>query len=244
VSTIEPFQRLEFLGFILAEDGRKMSKRWGNVINPDDIVAQVGADTLRVYEMFMGPFENTIAWSKDGVVGARRFLERVHGLSDHLSESEPEDVTRQLHKTIKKVTEDIEGFKFNTAISAMMIFVNVAEKQGLTKETYETLVTLLAPFAPHLAEEIWHSLGHASSIHTTEFPVADSELARDTTITLGVQINGKMRGTITVSPDATEDIALAAVYENTELHSRLLDQEIAKVIYVPGRILNFVLKNG
>jgi leucyl-tRNA synthetase len=241
VSTIEPFQRLEFLGFILAEDGRKMSKRWGNVINPDDIVAQVGADTLRVYEMFMGPFENTIAWSKDGVVGARRFLERVNGLVDHLVENESNEVTRQLHKTIKKVTEDIEQFKFNTAVSAMMIFVNVAEKHGLTKVTYEIFIKLLAPFAPHLTEEIWHALGHQTSIHVADFPVADETLARDTTITLGVQINGKMRGTIEITPDATEVDALKAVEASTTIAEKLSGNAIDKVIYVPGRILNLLV---
>ncbi len=241
VSTTEPFQRLEFLGFILAEDGRKMSKRWGNVINPDDIVDLVGADTLRIYEMFMGPFENTIAWSKDGLAGARRFLEKVNGLSEHIVESEPATVTNQLHKTIKKVAEDIEGFKFNTAISAMMIFVNLAEKEGLEKESYQIFLRLLAPFAPHLTDELWTLAGNSNSIHITEFPTFDESLAVDETVTIGVQINGKVRGEITVSPEASEDEVMEAVKENQQLVERLAAGEVKKIIYKPGKILNLIV---
>ena len=242
VSTIEPFQRLEFLGFILAEDGRKMSKRWGNVINPDDIVEKVGADTMRVYEMFMGPFENTIAWSTDGLVGARRFLERVNGLSEHVSENEIETVTRQLHKTIAKVAHDIEHFKFNTAISSMMVFINVAEKEGLSAASYQTFLQLLAPFAPHLADELWSELATVSgSVHQSVFPTADETLAKDDTVTIGVQINGKVRGEITISPEATEAEALSLVAENQLLQERMAGQKPSKIIYKAGRILNIIM---
>ncbi|REK52755.1 MAG: leucine--tRNA ligase [Bacteroidetes bacterium] len=240
VSTIEPFQRLEFLGFILAEDGRKMSKRWGNVINPDDIVDLVGADTMRVYEMFMGPFENTIAWSKDGLAGARRFLEKVNGLSEHITDNEPKEVTAQLHKTIKKVSEDIENFKFNTAVSAMMIFVNLAEKEGLTQASYKAFLKLLAPFAPHLTEELWAEMaGNSGSIHTAEFPAFDPALAVDETVTIGVQINGKVRGDITIAPDATEEEVMAVVRASEQLAARL-SENIIKIIYKPGKILNIL----
>lgn len=241
VSTIEPFQRLEFLGFILAEDGRKMSKRWGNVINPDDIVELVGADTLRVYEMFMGPFENTIAWSKDGLAGARRFLERVNGLSEHIVESEPKEVTILLHKTIKKVSEDIEAFKFNTAVSAMMIFVNLAEKEGLTSQTYQNFLRLLAPFAPHITEELHAMAGNTESIHTVAFPTFDASLAKDDLVTIGVQVNGKVRGDITISPDATEEEAQNVAKNNPNIKARLDGGEIKKVIYKPGKILNLIV---
>jgi leucyl-tRNA synthetase len=245
VSTLEPFQRLEFLGFILASDGRKMSKRWGNVINPDDIVELVGADALRIYEMFMGPFENTIAWSQDGLVGARRFLERVNGLNEHVisgdADESPETV-RQLHKTIKKVCEDIEGFKFNTAVSAMMIFINVAEKEGLSDDTYAAFLRLLAPFAPHLCEELWRTHGKTDSIHLADFPTYESDLAKDTTVTIGVQINGKMRGEITISPDASEAEAVTATNANPQIQARLGEGTTVKTIYVPGRILNFIQK--
>jgi len=242
VSTIEPFQRLEFLGFILAEDGRKMSKRWGNVINPNDIVELVGADTLRLYEMFMGPFENTIAWSQDGLAGARRFLERVNGLSEHITAEEPKATTTALHKTIKKVSEDIEGFKFNTAVSAMMIFINQAEKEGLSLVTYDAFLRLLAPFAPHITEELWRDSGNADSIHRAEFPAYDDSLAKDDEVTIGVQINGKMRGEITISPEATETEAMELTKEHPNLAEKINSEAIAKIIYVPGRILNILQK--
>jgi len=239
VSTIEPFQRLEFLGFILAEDGRKMSKRWGNVINPDDVVELVGADTLRIYEMFMGPFENTIAWSQDGLAGARRFLERVNGLSEHLTEDEPAETTILFNKTIKKVIEDIEGFKFNTAVSSMMIFINQVEKTGLTKENYLAFLKLLAPFAPHITEELY-SEHLDESVHLGDFPVCDEELAEDKEVTIGVQINGKLRGKMTLSPEASEEEAMSLFYEEKNVAEKMKDQEIKKVIYVPGRILNVI----
>lgn len=241
VSTLEPFQRLEFLGFILAEDGRKMSKRWGNVINPDDIVNLVGADTLRVYEMFMGPFENTIAWSQDGLAGARRFLERVNGLAEHIKETESPAVTTLLHKTIKKVTDDIEGFKFNTAVSAMMIMLNTAEKEGLTQQSYDMFLRILAPFAPHVTEELWAEGGHLDSLHVEKWPIVDESLLKDEQVTIGVQINGKHRGEITLSPEASEQEALDLVKGDTSLTERLLDMEVKKVVYVPGRILNLIV---
>ncbi len=244
VSTIEPFQRLEFLGFILAEDGRKMSKRWGNVINPDDIVKLVGADTLRVYEMFMGPFENTIAWSQDGLVGARRFLERVYGLDSHITEQENQSVTTLLHKSIKKVTEDIEGFKFNTAVSTMMIFINKAEKEGVSEGGYRQFLKLLAPFAPHLTEELWHQNGQNVSIHLETFPVVNPDLIVDESVTIGVQINGKLRGSITISPTATEEEALAEVDNNHDLKARIAGTAKIKTVYVPGRILNMIVKEA
>lgn len=242
VHTIEPFTRLEFLGFILAEDGRKMSKRWGNIINPSDIVALNGADALRVYEMFMGPFENTIAWSTDGIVGAQRFLERVNGLSEHIVAEEETEITRLMHKTIQKVRTDIEAFKFNTAISSMMIFINAAEKMGLSEDSYNTFITLLAPFAPHLCEELWEQGGNGGSIHTSAFPEADAQLAEDTEITIAVQINGKTRGNITIAADANEQTALAEIQKNTAL-TRYLAGEITKVIYVPRKIVNLIIRS-
>jgi len=242
VHTIEPIMRLEFLGFILAEDGRKMSKRWGNVINPDDIVKQNGADTLRVYEMFMGPFENTVAWSTNGLVGAQRFVERVSGLADHLVEEETDEMTRLIHKTIKKVRDDIESFKFNTAVSAMMIYLNSAEKSGLTTESYKSFIKLLAPFAPHLTEELWSNLGHTNSIHTETYPTADLNLAADEEVTIGIQVNGKARGIVKIAVDASENEAIDKGKMVKEVARHLADKQIEKVIYVPGRILNFIVK--
>lgn len=218
-----------------------MSKRWGNVINPNDVVERVGADTLRVYEMFMGPFENTIAWSQDGVVGARRFLERVNGLAEHITEEESAHMTALIHKTIKKVRDDIEAFKFNTAVSAMMIYVNEAEKHGLSKESYGCFLRLLAPFAPHLTEELWHEAGFTTSIHLESFPEYDAELAKETSVVIGVQVNGKVRGDIEIAPDASEEEALTAAKENENVKKWLDGNEPKKVIYRPGKIINIIL---
>lgn len=240
VSTLEPFQRLEFLGFILAEDGRKMSKRWGNVINPDKIVDLVGADTMRVYEMFMGPFENTIAWSQDGLVGARRFLEKVNGLSEHVTEEESKEIAQQLHRTIDKARGDIEKFKFNTVISSLMEFVNKVEKTGLSQGSYEIFLRLLAPLAPHLTEELWSEAGHDKSIHLEDYPVADETLLTVSEVTIGVQVNGKHRGSITVAPDASEEVVKYAALGN-EAVAKWVTSEPKKIIYVPGKILNIIV---
>ena len=241
VTENEPYRRRINRGLILGPDGNKMSKSKGNVVDPDEQVANVGSDTVKMYLAFMGPYEgNNFPWDMGGIAGLRRFLERVYGLAEHLVETKSETVTRQLHKTIAKVTSDISEFKFNTAISAMMIFVNLAEKEGLTQNDYTTFIRLLAPFAPHLTEEIWHEQGHMSSIHTASYPIADEALAKDTEIIIGVQINGKMRGNITISPEADEAAALAAVFADTSLGARIVAGSIKKVIYVQGRIINLI----
>jgi leucyl-tRNA synthetase len=239
VSTIEPFSRLEFLGFILAEDGRKMSKRWGNVINPDDVVAEYGADTLRVYEMFMAPFEQTASWSTTSIKGADKFLDRVYALKDGIGESST--VSFELHKTIKKVGEDIEAFKFNTAVSQMMILVNAMEKGGFTKDDYMTLLKVLSPFAPHLTEEVWHSLGGSSSIHLEAWPIYDATKMVVDSVTISLQINGKMRGTFTASNNTTQEELLTLAKE-LESYKKYIGEEVPKkVIMVPNRLLNIVI---
>jgi len=244
VTEKEPYKKRANHGMILGPDGNKMSKSKGNVVDPDEQVKLVGADTVKLYLAFMGPYENSsYPWDPNGVAGVRRFLERAYGLLDHFTDNESEEMTRQLHKTIKKVAADVQEFKFNTAISAMMIFVNLAEKEGLARTSYESFIKILAPFAPHLTEEIWHELGHTSSVHLETYPVADDALAKDSVLTLGVQINGKMRGTIEIAPDATEAEALDAVKHNTGLQDKLKGNEIKKIIYVPGRILNLVVLN-
>jgi leucyl-tRNA synthetase len=240
VTSLEPFTRLEFLGFILAEDGRKMSKRWGNIINPSEIVAKNGADTLRVYEMFMGPFENTIAWSTDGLVGAQRFLERVHGLSAHLAKEQDDEVTYLLHKTTQKVSGDIEAFKFNTAVSALMIFINLAEKRGLTTDTYKRFMKLLAPFAPHIAEELWHEAGETESIHSSLWPVADTSVLEKAEVTVAISFNGKVRGTVTVPFNASEKEVLSALLLVPTLKAYKEKGEMKKVIFVQNKILNII----
>ncbi len=242
VPTSEPYQKRTSHGMVLAEDGRKMSKSFGNVINPDEMVEQYGADTLRVYLMFMGPFSEAIPWSTKGVVGVRRFLEKVWNLQDKVSKKESEDVTRELHKTIKKVSEDIEEMKYNTAVAQMMILVNKMQAaESVSKKTFETFLIIFAPFAPHVAEELWQALGHKKSITLEAWPKFDAKLAKDETIELPVQINGKLRATINVPADISEDEAkeLALAEENVQKH--LSGQKVKKAVYVPGRMINFVI---
>lgn len=239
VSTPEPFTRLISVGLIMAEDGKKMSKRYGNVINPDDIVETYGADTLRIYEMFMGPFTEAIAWKTASLIGARRFIERVWRLQETFIDNAHKDVERVLHQTIKKVGLDIENFKFNTAISQMMIFVNDAEKHGITKVQYRTFVNILAPFAPHVAEEAWHALGETSSVHTSLWPAFDeAKLAADT-VTIAVQINGKSRTVVSMSIGSTEaEVQKAAEAAGAKW---IEGKKVSRVVFVPNRLINLLL---
>jgi leucyl-tRNA synthetase len=235
----EPFLKLRHQGLIVAEDGRKMSKRYGNVINPDDIVESYGADTLRVYEMFMGPFHDSIAWNTQSMIGSRRFLERVWKLSQHAGETPDESLERLLHRTIKKVSEDIEAFKFNTAISSLMIFANDAEKKNLSKDQFGRFLQLLAPFAPHIAEELWHEIGHIESIVSFPMPVFDEDMLQEDTVTIAIQINGKTRGDVQVpaglSKVETEMKAAEAVQD------RLEGKTVTRIIVVPNKLVNFVV---
>lgn len=242
VAHSEPYKRRINRGLILGPDGNKMSKSKGNVIDPDEQVKNVGADTVKMYLAFMGPYEGAnYPFDLGGIAGIRRFLERVYGLSDHLKDQETEGTTKLLHKTIAKVSRDIEGFKFNTAISAMMIFINHAEKEGLAKDSYHTFLRLLAPFAPHLTEEIWAGEGNSTSIHTEHYPVADESLLQDDTVVIGVQINGKLRGTITISRTATETDALATIATEAHLAKYFEGVKVKKVVYVPGKILSVIV---
>ncbi len=248
VSTPEPFKRLEFLGLILASDGRKMSKRWGNVINPNDMVREFGADAFRLYEMFIGPFEQSIAWNTNGMVGTRRFLEKVWKLAAKVTSDKKQQTTDDkkreslAHKTTKKVTEDIEDFKFNTAISALMILVNELEKETeIQASRFKTLLILLSPFAPHIAEELWNRLGGKKSIFLAEWPKYDAKKIREETRTIGVQVNGKVRGVIEVAVDATEAEAKALALADPKVQAFTNGKQVRKCIYVPGRILNFVV---
>ncbi|MEK9201498.1 MAG: class I tRNA ligase family protein, partial [Patescibacteria group bacterium] len=184
VSTKEPFIRLKNQGLILGPDGRKMSKRFGNIVNPDDIVKQFGADSLRIYIAFMGPFEASIDWSTDNLVGSRRFVERVWNLAQKVSKEGTVEDETLLNRTIKQVGEDIENFRFNTVISDMMILLNSLEKEEkIPQSILETFLTLLAPVAPHITEELWHSLGHTPSIHLQNWPTYDTrKLVSDTVV--------------------------------------------------------------
>ena len=245
VSTPEPFHTLEHVGLILAEDGKKMSKRWGNVVNPDDIVASAGADTLRLYEMFMGPFNQAVAWSTAGMQGPRRFIERVWRMGESVIASpageDSEALLAALHKAISRVTGDTQSFRFNTAVSSLMECLNAMEKEeSVSKKTFETFLLLLAPYAPHVAEELWERLGNTSLISRSAWPEFDSSLVVEKTISIAVQVNGKVRGELSVDPVATQDEVerAARALENVE---KFLDGKTEKkVIYVPGRLINFV----
>jgi leucyl-tRNA synthetase len=244
VSTKEPFKKLVHVGLVDGEDGRKMSKRWGNVINPDDVINEFGVDSLRLYEMFMGPFSQNIAWSTDGVKGVRRFLEKVWKLHLKVSEQEATSgkVNNLLHKTIKKVTEDIENFRFNTAISQMMILVNeMDKKEKIPAADYELLVTILSPFAPHITEELWNKLGHGESIFLHKWPEYDPNLIKDEEIELVIQVNGKVRDRIKVSADINEDDAKKLATESQKVKVFTNGKEFKKIVFVPGKLINIVI---
>lgn len=239
----EPYLKRINRGLILGPDGNKMSKSKGNVIDPDEQVRLVGADTVKMYLAFMGPYEgNNYPWDPGGVAGIRRFLERVYALPNRCNEAKKSDekVQKILHKTAQKIHTDIAQYKFNTAVSALMVCLNTMERGVFTKAELMFFLKLLAPFAPHLAEELWSQLGNKDSIHTHTIPEPDPALVIDTEITLGVQINGKLRGTIQTAPDATEDSALTAVLNASDLQERLVDKTITKIIYKPGKILNIL----
>ena len=243
VKDTEPYKKRLNRGLVLGPDGNKMSKSKGNVIDPDEQVARVGADTVKMYLAFMGPYGTVVnyPWDMGGIAGIRRFLERVNGLTNHIVDTEPVEVTKLLHKTIAKVREDITVYKFNTAISAMMIFVNAVEKQGITLDSFKTFLRLLAPFAPHITEELWEQAGVASSIHLESYPEYDETMVVDEVVSIGVQINGKGRGVISISPTASEEEAVAAAKGEASVAKYLEGEEIKKVVYVPGRILNLVI---
>ena len=238
----EPYQKRTSHGMILGSNGEKMSKSRGNVVNPDDIVREYGADTLRTYEMFIGAFDLSASWSEEGVKGCRRFLERVWKLQDILTDDEgySADMETKMHQTIKKVSSDFESLKYNTAIAAMMSLINdFYKKNAVTKGEFKTLLTLLNPVAPHITEELWQANGFDGRLYQTSWPEYDEEKTVESTIELAVQINGKMKGTLKVSKDEQKDNILAMA---KEMLGDKLTGTIVKEIYVPSRIVNIVVK--
>jgi len=239
----EPFLKLVHQGMVLGETGEKMSKSRGNVINPDDVVRQAGADALRVYEMFMGPLEQVKPWQTAGLQGVRRFLDRVHVVATRAPSEAIDDETKRLvHRTVKKVTGDIEAMRFNTAVSAMMILTN--HLQGLEhppREALEKLVLCLSPYAPHLCEELWERLGHSPSIADHPWPTYDPALCVDDKIEIAVQVNGRVRGRITVARDTPEDVARELALGEEGAKPFLEGKTVKKVVYVPGRIVNLIV---
>ncbi len=242
VPTPEPYQKRTSHGMILGENGEKMSKSRGNVVNPDDIVEAYGADTLRTYEMFIGAFDLSASWSEDGVKGCRRFLDRVWKLQELVNDdmSYSKDMETKMHQTIKKVSLDFENLKYNTAIAAMMSLINdFYKKNSVTKGEFKTLITLLNPVAPHITEELWEVMGFDGRLYQTEWPTYDEAKTVETTVEIAVQINGKTKATITIGKDDAKDDVIAKAKE--ALGDRL-NGNIIKEIYVPGRIVNIVQK--
>ena len=242
VPTPEPYQKRTSHGMILGSNGEKMSKSRGNVVNPDDIVQDYGADTLRTYEMFIGAFDLSASWSEEGVKGCRRFLERVWKLQDILTDEEgySADLETKMHQTIKKVSSDFENLKYNTAIAAMMSLINeFYKKNSITRGEYKTLLTLLNPVAPHITEELWQTAGFEGRLYQAAWPEFEEEKTVESVVEIGVQVNGKMRVTINVSKDETKENVIAMAKE--ALGDKLTGN-IVKEIYVPGRIVNIVVK--
>jgi len=259
----EPFQKLVHQGMILGDDGEKMSKSRGNVVNPDDIVDTHGADALRLYEMFMGPLEAVKPWQTSQVSGVVRFQNKLYNIvkavaatsdeQDKGGDGMTEETRRLLHKTMKKVTNDIESMSFNTAISSMMVLTNhlqsiISEGNGGDKASLpsrvavEALVIMVSPFAPHLAEECWSMLGHDSSLAFFPWVIYDEELCVENVVSIGVQVNGKVRGAIEISKDADQESAMTEAMNLERVKAQLEGKDLKRIIYVPGKILNLVVK--
>jgi len=240
----EPYLKRTSHGFILGEDGQKMSKSRGNVINPDDVIADLGADALRLYEMFMGAFDQAIPWSTTSAVGCRRFLERVWRLQEVLIPDKGirKALLADVHTCIKKVTEDIERMKFNTAIAAMMTLVNTFYADGhVTRDELKVLVQLLNPVAPHITEEIWQNLGETAVLSRQPWPKWDEKAMQKEEAEIAIQINGKVRGRMMAATSLTAQEGASVLVNAPEVQALLEGHTVRKVIYVPGRLLNIVV---
>jgi len=244
VPTKEPYAKRTSHGMILGEGGEKMSKSRGNVVNPDDIVKAYGADTLRLYVMFIGDFEQAAIWSDNAVKGCKRFLDKVWNLAESCDPSEAQSPANQalLHKTIKKVADDIDAMKFNTAIAAMMTLVGDFQKNGCTRGDMKALLVMLSPFAPHIAEELWETLGGQGFCCQQKWPEYDESKTVAQSVTIAVQVGGKMRGTVEV-PAGSDNAAIeAAVQAEPRIAKFLEGMDVVKVIHVPGKLVNFIVK--
>jgi leucyl-tRNA synthetase len=245
VNTDEPFLRLVNQGMILGENGVKMSKSLGNVINPDDIVSEFGADSMRVYEMFMGPLQQEKPWSTQGLVGVHRFLDRVWRLTERTvsGDAPDEELQRTLHKTIKKVGEDTNRLAFNTAISQMMILVNeIYKRDTLPKDVWEALIRLLAPYAPHLSEELWEMQGNRAPVSLASWPVYREELTKDDQTEIVIQVNGKIRSRMTVAAGTAREALQETAMKDERIAELIFGKEVVKVIAVPDKLVNVVVK--
>ncbi len=250
VATKEPFQKLFNQGMILGENNEKMSKSKGNVVNPDDIVKSHGADSLRLYEMFMGPLDSSKAWSTNGLDGSRRFLDRIWRLfvnengklSEKVTDTSSANMEKVYHQTVKKVTEDYESMHYNTAISQMMVFINEGYKaESISKEYVEGFVKLISPIVPHIAEELWSILGHEDTITYEAWPTFDASKLEDNEVEIPVQIKGKVRAKLLVAKDATKEELEASALASEQVQQWLEGQEVKKIIAIPGKMVNIVI---
>ena len=245
VSTPEPYAKRTSHGMILGANGEKMSKSRGNVVNPDDIINQYGADTMRLYEMFIGDFEKSAPWNSDSIKGCKRFLERIWSLQDVVTPEEgySPELESGFHKVIKKVTEDIENLKFNTAIAAMMALLNdIAAKGSITRGELRTWLSLLSPFAPHIADEMWELLGFEGMACTSPWPTYDEAKCKDATVEIVAQVCGKIKARLTIPADATKEEAMALAMKEPAMEAALQGKTVVKEIFVPGKLLNVVAK--
>lgn len=245
VNTKEPYQKRTSHGMILGENGEKMSKSRGNVINPDDIVNEYGADTLRTYEMFIGAFELSASWSDDGVKGCRRFLDRIWKLQDILVDGDAysTDMEIKMHQTIKKVSNDFEHLKYNTAIAAMMAILNDFYKKGqITKAEFSTLIVLLNPVAPHITEELWEKIGNNGYVYEQTWPKYDEAKTVESTVEIAVQVNGKVKAKVNISLEDSEETVKEKVMKTPSVAAAVEGKNIVKEIYVKGKIYNIVVK--
>ncbi|MBQ3486450.1 MAG: class I tRNA ligase family protein, partial [Clostridia bacterium] len=245
VSCPEPYMKRTAQGLILGTDGEKMSKSRGNVVNPDDIIADIGADAFRLYEMFMGAFDQAIPWSTNGAKGCRKFLDRVWRLQEMVVDSDDysDKLRYSMHETIKKVSEDFEAMKFNTAIAQMMTLVNEMYAVGsVTKAELKTLVQLLNPVAPHITEEIWQNLGGEGTMTYEPWPKWDEKALVKSEVEIAVQVCGKIRGRIMIPADMTKETAETELIKYPEVAKILAGKTVMKTIFVPGRLVNFIAK--
>ena len=244
ISCKEPYKKRTAHGMILGENGEKMSKSRGNVVNPDDVINEYGSDTLRLYEMFIGDFEKAAPWNPASIRGCKRFLDKVASLPEIMKgEGYSDKLEASMHKLIKKVTFDIDNMKFNTAIAAMMAFINdVYEVGSITKDELITFIKLLNPFAPHLTEEMWENMGNSTFVSLEKWPEYDEAKTVENSIEIAVQINGKLRSTITIAKDSSKDDAISSAKADAKVAEAIDGKSIIKEIYVPGRIVNIVVK--
>jgi len=235
----EPFPKLRHQGMVLDGKGEKMSKSKGNVTNPDDMVERFGADSVRTYMLFAAPLEDEIAWNEDNIVGVYRFLEKVWDIQNNLSESS-DDVVRELNKLIKRSTKDIQDLKYNTVVSDMMKFINLVKIEGISEKNYKIFLKVLAPFAPHITEEIWQELDN-TSIHQQEWPKYDDKLAQDIKYTIVLQVNGKVRDEIEIEDGEDEEKIKEKVFKRKSIQKWIDGKEAKKIIYIENKLLNIVV---